>query len=224
MSARDRITAEALKLFVRLGVDQTTTREIAAAAGIAEGTIYRHFKSKDELAQGLFERNYLAFAGYLERAAQRAASPRERLAYMLSWLCVAAERDSDLFAYLFLAPHGLEARVPPEAVPPMDLLRRAVADAAAPGRSPDLMLAVVTGALFGAVQARRQGRLAHSLIDESPRLVEAAEALLGLSAAEASKPTVLSEDAAYPEASVPPEAKPAYVRGLQTPAEVELAD
>jgi len=176
MSARDRITAEALKLFVRQGVGKTTTREIAAAAAIAEGTIYRHFKSKDELAESLFIRNYLAFAGYLDRAASRATTADERLARMISWLTIAAERDGDLFSYLFLLDHGLESRLKPDDVTPLTLMRAAVA-AATPEGDPELTLALVTGALFGVVRARRQGQLHRPLTEEVGRLVAAARAL-----------------------------------------------
>jgi len=176
MSARDRITAEALKLFVRQGVAKTTTREIAAAANIAEGTIYRHFKSKDELAETLFERNYLAFAAYLERAASRAATPDERLARMMSWLTIAAERDGDLFSYLFLIDHGLQARLQPGLITPLTLMRDAVAEAA-PTLDAEMTLALVMGALLGVVRARRQGLLNQPLTEEVSYLVAATKAL-----------------------------------------------
>ena len=54
MSAKPRIERAALEVFVTEGVDATTTRTIAARAGVSEGAIYRHWKSKDELALGLF--------------------------------------------------------------------------------------------------------------------------------------------------------------------------
>jgi AcrR family transcriptional regulator len=46
VETRTRILQAALKLFARNGYDATTTRELAAAAGIAEGTLFRHFATK----------------------------------------------------------------------------------------------------------------------------------------------------------------------------------
>lgn len=48
-STRERIVEAARNLFAEKGFDRTTTAEIARDAGISEGTIYRHFKSKKEL-------------------------------------------------------------------------------------------------------------------------------------------------------------------------------
>ena len=45
-SARDRIKKAAIKLFADRGFDGTTTRELAEAAGVAEGTLFRHFDNK----------------------------------------------------------------------------------------------------------------------------------------------------------------------------------
>lgn len=46
---RDRILAAALVLFEERGYDDTTTQQIAAAAGVSEMTLFRHFPSKDRL-------------------------------------------------------------------------------------------------------------------------------------------------------------------------------
>ncbi len=42
----ERILKAAQKLFARRGYGGTTTRDLAQAAGIAEGTLFRHFESK----------------------------------------------------------------------------------------------------------------------------------------------------------------------------------
>lgn len=43
---RSRILKSALRLFARRGYDGTTTRDLADAAGVAEGTLFRHFPNK----------------------------------------------------------------------------------------------------------------------------------------------------------------------------------
>lgn len=43
---RTRILRSALRLFARQGYDGTTTRDLAADAGVAEGTLFRHFSNK----------------------------------------------------------------------------------------------------------------------------------------------------------------------------------
>ena len=44
--SRDRILKAAQRLFARHGFDGTTTRDLAQAAGVAEGTLFRHFANK----------------------------------------------------------------------------------------------------------------------------------------------------------------------------------
>lgn len=43
---RTRILRSALRLFARQGYDGTTTKDLAADAGVAEGTLFRHFPNK----------------------------------------------------------------------------------------------------------------------------------------------------------------------------------
>jgi len=45
-ATRTRIIKAAQKLFARQGYDGTTTRDLAASAGVAEGTLFRHFDNK----------------------------------------------------------------------------------------------------------------------------------------------------------------------------------
>lgn len=45
-SSRTRILKAAQRLFASQGFDGTTTRDLAQAAGVAEGTLFRHFTNK----------------------------------------------------------------------------------------------------------------------------------------------------------------------------------
>ena len=49
VGTRQRILNEAYRLFLRNGFIRSTTRAIAAAAGITEVTLFRHFPSKEKL-------------------------------------------------------------------------------------------------------------------------------------------------------------------------------
>src|SRR6478609_3336676 len=58
MSASDRRTQlieTALNVFSQKGFNGTTTKEIAAAAGVTEAIIFRHFPSKQALYQAVLE-------------------------------------------------------------------------------------------------------------------------------------------------------------------------
>lgn len=57
---RDRILKTAQRLFANRGYDATTTKDLATQAGIAEGTIFRHFENKKAI---LVE---VATAGWIE--------------------------------------------------------------------------------------------------------------------------------------------------------------
>jgi AcrR family transcriptional regulator len=67
---RERIVGAAVKLFARQGWDGTTTRDLAMAAGIATGTLFNYFQSKEAVAATLV-------AEALAKAQQEFESTRE---------------------------------------------------------------------------------------------------------------------------------------------------
>lgn len=50
---KDAIVEAARKLFSKKGLEQTTTRDIASAAGIATGTLFNYFPTKEALAMAI---------------------------------------------------------------------------------------------------------------------------------------------------------------------------
>lgn len=46
---QQQVLAASLELFAQQGFANTTTKQIAAKAGVAEGTVYRRYKTKEEL-------------------------------------------------------------------------------------------------------------------------------------------------------------------------------
>ena len=54
---RDEILDEAARLFVAKGYEATTITELQEAAGVARGTLYYHFRSKEDVLDGLIRRH-----------------------------------------------------------------------------------------------------------------------------------------------------------------------
>ena len=50
---RDQIIAAAIEVISAKGFQKTTVRQIAQAAGVADGTIYNYFKNKDDILMGI---------------------------------------------------------------------------------------------------------------------------------------------------------------------------
>lgn len=88
---RQRLIHAALELFTTKGYHDTTTAQIAKKAGVAEGTIYRHFLSKQQLLNELY-RAALRWASEVVRNAD-GASPRAQLALAAQGLVEGAARD-----------------------------------------------------------------------------------------------------------------------------------
>jgi AcrR family transcriptional regulator len=77
---RKRIVTAALNLFQTKGFDATTTKAIARKAGIAEGTVFNYFKSKEDIALYFFEQEVdQAIATVRENPRLRKAPLEEKL-------------------------------------------------------------------------------------------------------------------------------------------------
>src|SRR5215468_4979257 len=87
---RERILVAAERIFARHGFFAARVSEIAREAGVADGTIYLYFKSKDDLLISLFENRMKQVNDRLRRAIAGAA-PREQLsAFVHAYLDIVA--------------------------------------------------------------------------------------------------------------------------------------
>lgn len=81
VEARDRLYATAIGLIAERGYDETTLRDVAAAAGVSVGLLYRYFPSKQAIVIALYDE---LSADYAQRAtAMRPGRWRDRFAFAL---------------------------------------------------------------------------------------------------------------------------------------------
>jgi AcrR family transcriptional regulator len=167
----------ALKLFVAKGITETTVRDIAQAAGLAEGTLYRHFDSKEQLAWELFADNYTAFAQELDRLQQKYDTLKDKLAGMIRQFCAFFDRDPVLFSYLLLAQHAQLKKVTPEMVTAVTVLQKVIGQGMArrevPEMDVELAAAMVLGVVLQVAVFKAYGRITQNLSEVSETLVAA---------------------------------------------------
>ncbi len=92
-SRRDHLVDTAVKLFCRDGFHATGIDKILAEAGVAKMTLYKHFKSKEELILAALRRADEEFRNWFMREVERRGrTPQERLLAIFDAL---AERCGD---------------------------------------------------------------------------------------------------------------------------------
>lgn len=76
---REAILSSATKVFAGKGYFSSKVADIAAEAGIADGTVYLYFKSKDEILHSIFDRAMAEFIGQGRRELTELAEPAARI-------------------------------------------------------------------------------------------------------------------------------------------------
>ena len=120
--SRARILEKAVELFTGKGFEETTTRDIAVAAGLASGTMFNYFPSKETLgmamvtealAQGTedFERRRTGEEDLTEELFLFIASCLRRLRPLRPFLGPVLERSLSPFPRKTICPEGEAARL-----------------------------------------------------------------------------------------------------------------
>ena len=98
-ATRERLTRAAIAIVAREGMAAATTAAIAAEAGVAEGTLYRHFESKDDLLIAAYRQMKNEVFVLAAEGVDVAAPPPERLKRTWKAIYLAYRADRDAFAF-----------------------------------------------------------------------------------------------------------------------------
>ena len=165
LDRRDAILDAALRCFVEQGFHGTAIPEIAKRAGIAAGTIYHHFASKEALVNALYRRWKQEVAQRVLAAFPQGAPPREQFAVMWRTMVDFALAHPQAFAFLELHHHTpyLDAESLSVDRNLKDFARGVVQRAQDAGLlkplDPTLLMELVFGAFIGMMRAHGEGRI-----------------------------------------------------------------
>jgi TetR/AcrR family fatty acid metabolism transcriptional regulator len=155
---RERILDAAVRVFAKKGFYATRVSEVAKAAGVADGTIYLYFKSKDELLVSLFEDRVERLLAFMAREVPAAASASEKLRRIIEMQLGLLEGERDLAEVITViirqSTKLMKEYAAPKFTAYLDAIARVVADGQATGElrsdvSPHLAARAIFGALDG---------------------------------------------------------------------------
>jgi AcrR family transcriptional regulator len=149
--AKQRVEKAAVELFAGRGLDGVSIGDIAAAAGVSQGALYRHYPSKEGLAWALFSSAYVRTGAELDEIRRRERGFPAQLAAMVAHFCALYDRDPALFRFMLIAQHGLLPRIRPEQRTPVAAVADTVADAVRNGELAPIEPQAATAAVFGIV-------------------------------------------------------------------------
>lgn len=171
VSRKQRVVEAAVALFADRGIAATTSREIAKAAGVAEGTIFRYFPTKDDLARDVFVAAFVPLCTALERIRAEGGTARAQLGHMVRHFYDAFDSNPALFTFVMNYQHGAHTKVPKGAPTPLRSLERVIAEGVAAGEfraiEPRIAAEMALGAIIqpcaGVIYGELQGPLARHL-------------------------------------------------------------
>ena len=189
IGTRARVERAAIELFAANGVDGVSIGDIASAAGVSQGALYRHYAGKQDLAWSLFSTAYLRTGSEFDEIRGRLPDWEARLTAMVTHFCALYDSDPALFRFMLIAQHGLLPRIRPEQRTPVDAIADTVGDAVRAGEiaplDPLAAVAVIIGIVLQSAVFRIYGRLQGPLLAQAPGLARAALAAVRALAAPA---------------------------------------
>ncbi|MCD6707181.1 MAG: TetR/AcrR family transcriptional regulator [Thiobacillus sp.] len=167
----ERIIAAALQLFTQRGYFSTSVPDMARAAQVSVGSIYHHFKDKEDVARALYLGLTVGLQEALEKIALDNATAHDRCRAVMTTLFELTESNRDAMEFMLYAKHRdfLPSERPVCSSKPFETMRAFVQSGMENGEIRNMDVMVATSCLFGGairlITARLDGVLAEPLPD-----------------------------------------------------------
>jgi TetR/AcrR family fatty acid metabolism transcriptional regulator len=155
---RERILDAAVRVFAKKGFHATRVSEVAKAAGVADGTIYLYFQSKDDLLVSLFEHRIERLLTYMDTELPRVASATYKLQRVIELQLGLLEGERDLAEVVTVilrqSTKLMKEYAAPKFTAYFDAIAKVIAEGQASGElRADISPHLAARAIFGALDA-----------------------------------------------------------------------
>lgn len=183
-STKAKIERAALTLFADGDIDGVPTKDIAARAGVSEGAIYRHFKSKHDLARSLMVAIHSRLTDMINVAAEREFGIRDQVEFIVRHYCQIADDDWALFKYhIFHLHYFKQLSESPEDSPigaAASLLKAAMFRDEIKNEDPFILAAMALGTVLQTAQAKVFGYVDGPLSARTDIFIQAVSSVIGI--------------------------------------------
>jgi len=162
---RARLLAAALDLFETRGFDGVAVPEIAAKAGVAVGTVYRYFETKEALVNALYRQWKQAYNDLVLAPAPKGMKPRELFSRYWHRMTLFARTNPRAMRFMDLHHHGAyldaESRALSKSYAQVaeEFVRAARTEGAIRNLDPIMVVALMWGAAAGLTKFAASGAL-----------------------------------------------------------------
>lgn len=175
--AREPLLAAALRLFVERGIDGTGIRDVAAAAGVSEAALYRHWASKDALVRDLYLHRLREVVDLMDVAIAPALSVDAALEAAVLAISSLFDRDPLVFRFVLLAQADVRLTPPDGVRTPLDVVHELAVRGVTGTQDPRHLAAAWAGLFLQTGQHVLMGRLPPPFTDHAPAVARLAQAL-----------------------------------------------
>lgn len=109
---RGNIERGVVEVVARKGLHATTIQDIALAAEVSPGLLYRYWENRDDLAGMVYQQHYNALADRLFACATAATSTWERIDAVVQEFLRFADSSPVILKFLLLSQHDLLQNIP----------------------------------------------------------------------------------------------------------------
>jgi AcrR family transcriptional regulator len=151
-SQEHKIFAAALDCFAEYGYAATRIRQIAERAGVSEGALYRHYASKEALAQALYAHYLAQFSAMLQQVVESGLPIEQQIKGVVNTILAAYRSESAALHFVLVQQPSFMPNLPTDTCYPIDLITQLITagqrNGALRAGEPTLLAAMLLGCVL----------------------------------------------------------------------------